>query len=139
MHDPSPFERLSSLYRRRRIRLEEQVVPYRAWRNNHVFISLSLVGVLSAGVAAIGSLSGAYDSGHTSQEELEVVIAQVTQYSLQSKCRSLDIQISLAENAIWQMVQASDSSRRLVEKKRDLKNLQDQYEVARCSTVLAGG
>jgi hypothetical protein len=103
----------------------------------HPMATLTILALIAGGITAIGTISGAYDAGHTSQTELDVVVSAMNEISLESKCRALNIQISLVESAIWQMDQVEGSSQRLVEKRRELRRLQAQYNEAHCATVLA--
>lgn len=108
----------------------------KSWRDNPMFVSLTMIAAVSVGLTAIGTITGAYDAGHTSQAELDVIVNRVTNNSIESECRHLVIMISLAENAIWQMEQANDRSQRLVEKSRQLRNLRSRYDELHCASAL---
>jgi len=108
----------------------------KSWRNNPVFVSLTMITLVSVGITAIGTLTGAYDASHTSQVELDVVDNRVTTNSVESECRHLLVMIDLVESAIWQMKQAGDESQRLNEKERQLTNLNARYNELHCASVL---
>lgn len=111
----------------------------KSWKDNHMFVSLSMIILVGGGLTAIGTMSGMYDAAHTSDAELRLVQNRVDATELSSKCRALNIQISLADNAIWQMEQAENQGQRLVEKRRELRRLQSQFDDAHCASVLAKG
>jgi hypothetical protein len=114
-------------------------MPDKNWKDNHMFVSLSMMILVGAGLTTIGTVSGMYDAAHTSAAELKIVQNKVDATELSSKCRALSIQISLADSAIWQMEQSANPGRRLTEKKRELRKLQSQYDDAHCASVLAKG
>lgn len=106
-------------------------------KGSPIMTSMGLVALVATALTGIGTITGVYDSAHTSQTELDVVISTVAEYSVQSTCQSLRIQISLVEQAIWQMDQAGDNSQRLVDKRRELRDLLAQYNDLNCASVLA--
>lgn len=50
----------------------------------------------------------------------------------ESRCQTLEIQISIIEQQIWSMETTNDNSQRLVEKRRELKRKEDKREALRC-------
>ena len=106
-------------------------------KGSPIMTSMALVAIIASALTGIGTITGVYDAAHTTQVELDVVNATVTEYSVQSTCQSLRIQISLVEQAIWQMEQAGDDSQRLVDKESELRDLLSRYRTLNCASVLA--
>lgn len=101
-----------------------------------VIASLATIAVVASGLTGTAQITGWYDAQHTSQAELQVVDDKVDRNTALAKCSRLDIKISLVENAIWQMEQSSQNSQRLVEKRRELKKLEEQYRELKCAIIL---
>jgi hypothetical protein len=111
-------------------------MPEKSWKDNHMFVSLAMITLVAGSITAIGTISGAYDAGHTSEAELKVVQNAVEEYAVAANCNALSIQISLAEQAIWQMEQAGDNSQRLLEKRRELRDMLAKYRKLECATKI---
>ena len=106
-------------------------------KGSPIMTSLILVGIVAAGITGVGTITGFYDAAHTSQIELDVVDDKVDAYFIQSKCQALRIQVTLVEQTIWELNQVQNDGQRLVDKKRDLRDLLSQYNTLNCASVLA--
>ena len=106
-------------------------------KESPVITSLTIVAIVAASLTGLGTITGWYDASHTTQVELTEVEEKVDSYSVQSKCQALRIQVTLVEQAIWQMEQTTNNSQRLVDKKRELRDLLARYSKLNCATVLA--
>jgi len=109
--------------------------------------SFTMIAIIAGGLTGVGTITGWYGLAHTTQDELQALdMKHVTlinanrlaldQGILQSRCQSLRIEISLAESTIWQMEQAGDDSQRLVERRRELRDLLSKYNSLSCATIL---
>lgn len=98
--------------------------------------TLTTIAVVAAALTGVGTITGWYDAGHTSEAELSVVVEKTLENEHLAKCSRLDIRISLTEQAIWQMEQAGDNSQRLIEKRRELRRMLDQFRKLNCSSIL---
>ena len=103
---------------------------------NPMTASLAMIVLVSGGLTAIGTITGVYDDSHTSAAELKVVSDKMEETDLKATCSTLSIQISLAEQSIWQMNQAEDHSQRLIELQRALRNMLLHFDDLHCSSVL---
>jgi len=107
---------------------------------NPVFSSISVIILLAAGLTGLGTITGAYNASHTSQEELDkshpVQQAQVDAVIVLSVCSTLDIRIAMIEEQIYQMELSGTNSPRLVEKKRELRKMEQQYRNMNCASLL---
>lgn len=101
-----------------------------------VMASLTTFTVLGGALTMFMNVSGIYDAAHTSEAELALVKAEVASLGTKSTCENLAIRISLVEQAIWQMEQANSQSQRLVEKRRELRDLEDKYRTLQCARLL---
>lgn len=101
-------------------------------------LTMSTMILTSGAVAAFASMSGFWDMAHTSEEELtaaiqEQTVAIVNKSQTEARCETLDLQITIVEGHIWQMEQAGNSSQRLVEKRRELRKLEDKRRAMGCA------
>lgn len=103
---------------------------------NPVISSIAAIGLIAASLTGLGTITGAYDASHTSEAELQVVQLQVDAIKVQSVCSTLDIRIALVEEQIYQMEISGQNSPRLVEKKRELSKMDQQYRRFNCASLL---
>ena len=103
--------------------------------------------VFVAALSGVGSVTGWYDAGHTSQEELNAAKTELIELindnalSIQNNddrafCANLALRISILEQQIWQLNQTEPNGARIVEKKRDLDNLEQQFRTKNCANIL---
>ena len=69
------------------------------------------------------------------QEQIDANNERIRKNNILRECGNIDIQISIVDQQIWQMEQAGNSSQRLVEKRRQLKNLEDRRAELNCGSV----
>jgi len=107
---------------------------------NPVFTSLTIIAIIAAAITGLGTITGAYDASHTSEAELvvshPVQQSQVDAVKVLSVCSTLDIRIAMVEEQIYQMEVSGTNSPRLVEKKRDLRKMEQQYRTLNCASLL---
>jgi hypothetical protein len=117
-------------------------------KNSPIMVSLTLMTVVIGSFTAIGNFTGTWDRGHTTEVELTQALStfdqehphpvnqqQLAEIRTESQCQAIDIRISLAEQAIWQMEQAGQNSQRLVEKRRELAQLEAKRMALRCGAL----
>lgn len=116
---------------------------WKEFREHPAMITLSTIVLFGSALTGYGIISGAYNAAHTSEEELAVYIGQVEElqssveeYSDVSKCQYLSLRINAVEDQIYQMEQSGQNSQRLVEKRRELRDLIAQYQSLRCASKL---
>jgi hypothetical protein len=108
---------------------------------------LTTITIVGAALGTLITYTERYDTGHTSQAELEEVVqaasaarrqieAQVESGIIKSTCESLAIRIAIIEQQIWQMKQSGGDGERLVEKERELSDLVAKYNSLTCSSLL---
>jgi len=117
-------------------------------RDNLALTLFMTVGAAASVVITLLNVSGKLDSMVVSEAELAAVMTkhssephigsqtQIDALKKATKCQSIDIQISIIEQQIWQMEQAEDDSLRLVEKKTDLENLKSARATLRCGALV---
>lgn len=117
-------------------------------KENPVIPILSTVALIAGAWAGIDRMSGDWDRSHTSYDEMIAAIEshssqphasaqqQLDKISRESRCSTIDLQISIIEQQIWQMEQAQQASQRLIEKRRELRRLEGRREQLRCAALL---
>lgn len=102
----------------------------KALTENPLMASLTTFTVLGGAIIMLMNVTGIYDAAHVSEAELAIVTTKST-------CENLAIRISLVEQAIWQMEQAgTEQSQRMLEKKRELRQLEQKFESINCASVI---
>lgn len=116
-------------------------------KDNPVMATVSAGIVLATGLTAIVNVGGYWDSRHTTEAELVAMIekhtadphpsaqAQIDSNKRLSICSTVSIQITIVEQQIWEMKQHGVSSERLVEKERELSQLEDKYKLYKCAEM----
>jgi hypothetical protein len=107
---------------------------------NPIVAALTMIALVGTGLTAIGGISGAWDSSHTTEAELvashPVAMSELTEIADRSICATLDLKISIVEEQIFQMEHSNQSTSRLVEKKRLLIKLEKQFDNLKCASLL---
>lgn len=113
------------------------------------------LGALAAAALAIMSFSDEIDGLVVTEAELTVILgqhanqphpsalaqinaalAEVEDARQQSTCESIGIRIAIIEDQIWQMEQSGRETQRLVDKRRELRNLQNKATALNCARFL---
>lgn len=87
---------------------------------------------------AIGiHLNGVHEGAQAGVDTNRELINQNKQQAVldrrQSRCEYIDLQISIIDQQIWQMEQDGQASQRLVEKRRELQQLEEESRRLNCS------
>jgi hypothetical protein len=115
----------------------ETVEKAKVFVEHPIMAAITTFTIMGGALTMFLNVSGIYDAAHTSEAELAIVDQRVSELSVKSTCENLTIRITLVEQAIWQMHQQSGAnSQRLVEKQRELKELEAKYRSLDCARIL---
>jgi len=117
-------------------------------KENPLASTLIGLGALAAAALAIMSFTDEIDGLVVTEAELTVILGehtskphpgvpqQINEAREQSTCESLGIRIAIIEDQIWQMEQTAPDSQRLVDKRRELRNLENKSRALNCARFL---
>jgi len=113
---------------------------------NHPVASLVVaVGAIAGALLAILTFTGELDAMVVSEPELQIFFdeheqhphaaaqQQIDAWKDQSSCESIDIRIAILEDQIYRMEQDNPDSQRLVDKRRELRNLESKRRNLNCA------
>ena len=115
--------------------------------DNPVFTSVGVIVLAATGLTALGTLTGFYNSSHTSEaeliashpvrlEEFEALKESIVSGDALSKCRWLKSEIRALEDSIYVRERDNASPDFIRALKLDLKELKEQYDDLSCTRRL---